>query len=321
MRPGARALSLLAAPLNLHLLQAIECDHGSLTDLRRAVGSPPDTTMRAYLRTLAEIGAIERRRLDDFPGSASYVLTEAGRELLAVGEVLQRWLEAAPEAPIALGSRAAKSATKALVDGWSSHIVRALAAKPLALTELSRLIPTISYPALERRLTAMRLAGQIEARREENSRGTPYRATNWLRRGVAPIVAAGCWERRFAAAEAPPMGKLDVEAMFLLAAPLVELPEDASGTCRLTVELTRGSSPEFGGVLITVERGRLVSCVSRIEGTRAQAWVNGTVVDWFCWVDQQEGRQLETGGDVPLADAVAESFRGALNPRARAPLH
>jgi DNA-binding HxlR family transcriptional regulator len=147
--------------------------------------------MRSYLRTLTDLGVLERRRQSEFPGCVSYAITRSGKKLLAVAEVLEWWLHEAPDGPIDLGTRAAKGATKALVDGWSSTILRALAARPLALTELNRLMPHISYPTLERRITAMRLVGQVKARREGASRGNPYEATRWLRQAVAPLTAAG----------------------------------------------------------------------------------------------------------------------------------
>ena len=58
----------------------------------------------------------------------------------------------APEGPLALGSSTAKSAIKALVEGWGTNMIRALAARPLSLTELNGLISGLSYPSLERRL-------------------------------------------------------------------------------------------------------------------------------------------------------------------------
>ena len=95
--------------------------------------------------------------------------------------------------------------------------------------------------------------------------GTPYRATPWLRRAIVPLAAGAWWERRYLA-DPPLIGRLDVEAAFLLAIPLIELPAGLSGKCRLAVEIQGGSSPVFAGVLISVEDGKVVSCSSRLEG-------------------------------------------------------
>ena len=304
-RAGAVALSLLSAPLNVHLLKALEDGPLPLIDLRRAVGSPPQSTMRVYSRTLVENGTLERQRQAAFPGTVEYASTESGRALLGVGEILERWLEEAPAGPITLGSTASKSATKALVEGWSTNIIRALAAKPLSLTDLNRLIPRISYPSLERRLGALRLADLVEPH-PGDGRGTPYRATPWLRRAIVPLAAGAWWERRYLA-DPPSIGRLDVEAAFLLAIPEVELPSGLNGKCRLSVEIQGGSSPVFAGVLICVEDGKVVSCSSRLEG-EAEGWASGSASSWMRRMNGQEA-DLEVGGDADLVREIIDAIR------------
>jgi DNA-binding HxlR family transcriptional regulator len=319
LRPGATALSLLSTPLNVHVLKALEEEELPLADLNKAVGHPPATTMRAYLKGLTDLGVVERRQEVDFPGSVSYALTEAGHKLLAAAAVLQHWLDSAPEGPIALGSPAAKSATKALVDGWSAAIVRALAPRSFALTELARLIPSISYPTLERRIAAMRRVGQLEAQRNGNgSRGTPYKATHWLRQAAAPLTAAIAWERCWASAQTSAIGRIDAEALFLLAIPLLELPEELSGCCRLAVEMRTESELEYAGVMVTVETGRLTSCTARLRG-EPDAWAAGTALDWFGWVNGHLDHQVELCGDTSLARTVTDALRDVLLPAAYVP--
>src|SRR4051794_1396689 len=158
-RAGGLALSLLATSLNVHILRTLEQEPMSLLVLRQAVGSPPQSTMRLYSRTLNDLGIIDRQHQATFPGSVEYRITQAGQDLLGVAKILDGWLSLGPRGPIDLGSTASKSATKALVEGWSTNIVRAIASRPLSLTELNKVIPKISYPSLERRLGSMRLAG------------------------------------------------------------------------------------------------------------------------------------------------------------------
>jgi DNA-binding HxlR family transcriptional regulator len=311
VRAGAHALSLLSAPLNVQVLQALEEEPKSLIDLRRAAGSPPQTTMRAHLRALGGIGVLERRRRAGFPASIDHELTASGRELLAVADVLRSWLRAVPDGgPLELGSTGAKSAIKALVEGWSSTIVRALAARPLSLTELDKLIAGVNYPSLERRLGAMRLAGQIEAC-PGPSRGTPYAVTKWMRHAIVPLIAAARWERRNAAASSTPIGRIDIEAAFLLTVPRMRLPADVAGACRLAIEV-RGSNGDSGlaGVMVQVEQGRVVSCVSRLQG-EADAWALGTAQAWIQAVIEDETDAIETGGDCELATALLDALYGA----------
>lgn len=306
-RTGATVLALLASPLNVEILGALEQEHLSALDLRRTVGSPPQSTMRLYSQGLVNLGVIERLRQGTFPPIVEYALTDAGRALIKVRDCLRTWLSWAPEGGISLGTPAAKHATRALVEGWSTSIVRALAARPYSLTELSKANMRISYPALERRLSAMRLVNLVEPHPGEG-RGTPYKATTWLRRSVTPLVAASGWEREYLP-EAPRIGRLDVEAAFLLATPLMVLPGDTTCACRLAVELQGGANPVFAGVVVGIEGGRLTSCSARFEGKAVDAWVAGSTTAWLRQMNGEELPSVEFGGDRQLAESIVEALR------------
>jgi len=298
---------LLAAPLNVEILRALEQRPKPLQELRRDVGIPPQSTMRLYLRTLSEIGVIEGRTRSEFPTSVDYEIAWAGRALLRVGDTVQAWLQASPSGPKELGSTGAKSALKALVEGWASKIVRALATQPLSLTELNNLIPRISYPSLERRLAAMRQCDLVEAHHKKG-RLMPYRVTDWLRYATAPVMAATTWERIYAAKKTPRIGRLDVEAAFLLAVPLMDLSEDASGKCRLAVEVRDSASPVFAGALVAIEEGVVTSCITSLDG-EAEAWVSGKPLTWLLQMEGKISDELELGGDQSLARAVLAGLR------------
>ena len=265
--------------------------------------------MRVYSRELIEIGALERHRQPSFPGAVEYSSTEAGRALLKIAEIHRHWLQKSPAGPIALGSTASRSATKALVEGWTTNIIRAFAAKPLSLTDLSRLIPKVSYPSLERRLAALRLADLVEPC-PGPSRGTPYRPTLWLRRAVVPLAAGAWWERRYLT-KPPQIGRFDVETAFLLLIPILDLPSDLNGKCRLSVEL-QGSSPTLAGVTINIKDGEVASCSSRLKGD-PDGWAIGSPRSWIRRMYGQDG-DLDVGGDAKLAREIVDSIRkGALS--------
>jgi DNA-binding HxlR family transcriptional regulator len=312
VRAGAYALTLLSVPLNVQVLKALEGGPMTLNDLRRAAGSPPQTTTRKQLRTLTDLGVLERRRQTDFPGTVDYQLGRAGVELLQVAKVAEAWLGSAPSGPLELGSLSAKNSIKALVDGWTSTVVRALATAPLSLTQLSRLISTLNYPSLERRLAAMRLTGQIATSDTHAGRSRPYSATPWLRAAAAPLMAATRWEQRFAVGKATPIASIDVESTFLLALPLVRAARDLEGTARLAVELRRpDGSVAHAGVVARVERGAVVSCTSRLEG-QANAWSSGTVGGWMNAAITGDVEELEIGGDCELARALIDGIHEVL---------
>ena len=127
------------------------------------------------------------------------------------------------------------------------------------------------------------------------------------------MTASVAWERRWAPAQTSAIGRIDVEASFLLAIPLLELPQELSGCCRLAVEMRTESKLEYAGVMVTMEAGRLVSCSARLKG-EPNAWAAGTALDWFGWVNGHIDHQLDFGGDTALARPVAEALREVLLP-------
>ncbi len=309
-RSGAYALLLLAAPLNVAILRALADGPKRQSDLRRSSGAPPKTTLRAYLNELIAIDVIATRPRDDFAGALEYQLTGAGSDLLFVARVLEDWLANAPLGPVELGSNPAKSAIKAFGEGWSTGMLRALAAGPRTLTELDRLFVAISYPSLEWRISALRLTEQVEAC-PGNGRGTPYAVTRWLCQAVAPLTAAVRWERRHRAAGTPLLSWLDLEAIFLLSAPLLSMPKSLSGVCRLAAELPTGDQRDLAGVDIVVREGEIASYTTRLTGA-ADASLIGQPGSWLNALTEPETGRLEFGGDSHFARTALDSLHQAL---------
>lgn len=297
-------------PINAAVVRALAEGPRSLADLRGAAGLPPHTTMRDYLRVLTRTGVVEKHRSETFPGAVGYELTTAGNGLLEVALLLAAWLAAAPGRPIELGRPEAKNATKALVDGWTSSMVRALAARPLSLTELDSVISNLNYPSLERRLAVMRQLGMVEAV-PSRGRGTPYTVTDWLRRAIAPLAAATRWEHRHLRNQAPAVTNRDIEAAFLLAIPLLRLSAAASGFCRVAVQVDNGDLNSLVGAMVEVREGRIASCLTRLEG-HPHARALGSTSAWFEAVTACDASRLELGGDLGLATELLEGLHAAL---------
>ncbi len=306
VRAGGQALSILATPLNFQILQALAERPMRLAELRKTTGLPAQTTLRGHLASLADIGVLRKRPTQQMPYAVENELTPMGHELLDVAGQLEVWLAQAPDGPISLENGAAKGAVKALIDGWGSTMMRSLAASPLSLTELDSLISDLSYPALERRLSSMRIAGLVEAQKSRGA-GTPYAVTDWARRGVGPLTAASRCELIHMGRDVAPVTEIDIEAVFLLATPLVGLPEDVAGSCQLEVE----ASPELvsrpSGIQVTIERGRVVSCISRLEPSPS-AYAVGPAVTWFNAVRHGKIDQLRFGGSRQIAEDVVSGL-------------
>jgi DNA-binding HxlR family transcriptional regulator len=310
LRAGAAALSLLAAPLNVNVLKGLAEGPRPLTGLRCELGSPPQTTLRTHLRRLEALGIVERRAPKQFPGTVDLELGAAGQNLLAVGQVLEGWLAAAPDGEIALGGPAAKRTVNALVEGWSTNMVRALAARPLTLTELSSVISAVSYPSLERRLAAMRKAGLLE-RRAGRGGAAPHGPTEWLRHAIAPLAAAARWEHAHLEPNEAPVAPRDVEAALLLTLPELRLSPSQVGACRMVVELGGGDRRRLAGALAGVRRGRIAFCTTKLEG-KSSAAVAGTVTAWLDALLDAGADRLQFSGEAVLAREMFEAFRAYL---------
>lgn len=309
MRSGAQTLTLLATPIVPRILQGLADGPKQQVELGDRVGCPAQTTLRAQLKALTQLGVIERHRQNGFPGVLEYELTASGRDLLDLATVLERWLHAAPGGPLSFGEGKSKTAIKAFAEGWSATMLRAMAARPLSLTELDRVIGSLSYPSLERRLVALRSAGLLEAR-ERDGRGTPFSVSRWGREGIGALVTAIRWERRHATAQAPSVKRLDAEAMFLLPAPLLSLSEEAFGSCRMAVELPDEAGRRIFGVTAEVAAGRVESCVATLDGS-PDAWAIAPVTAWLDAIANGDTAGIEQGGDCGLAAALLAALHRA----------
>jgi len=317
VRAGGTVLSLIAAPLSVPILRAHLDGPLRLPELRERIGGAAQTTLRGQVGNLRGIGALEKRVLGGMPYTVENELTEAGRGVLAVAEVVEAWLARAPQGAIPLGSEPAKGALRAVIGGWGSAMLRALAARPLSLTELSSVIGDHSYPALERRLSAMRAARQVEPM-PDGERGKPYAVTTWTRQAVWPLVTAGHCECQHFAETTEPLSRIDIEAAFLLAVPLADLEITRGGSCLLGVDTGEDRWVEtldrLAGVHVEVEEGKIASCSSRLVRD-PRTWALGSVMSWVDAILEGKLDRLRVGGESPdLARALIEGLHAALVP-------
>lgn len=309
-RTGGYVLSLFSRALHGLVLRALARGPMRLADLRKEVGGPAQTTLRGNLSNLIDIGALEKRQTNGKASMVDNALTPAGTELLIVADAIESWLARAPEGPIRLESETGKAATKALFSGWDSTMLRALAARPCSLTELDNLINAFSYPALERRLGAMRLVGCVAAV-QGNGGGTPYAVTDWLRQGMAPLLAAVRCERRHMPEETAPLTRLDVETILLLVLPLAAFSPDANGVSQLTVSGGDESGWRSAGVRVGVRDGLVTSCTSRLKSS-PENWIRGSAAEWLDALVEGNTDRLEVSGDRALTLDFVDSLHQAL---------
>ncbi len=301
--------------MNTRILRAHADGPQRLADLQEKVGWSAQTTVRVATANLCELGALAKEKVSTSPYAVATVLTPAGEEMLLVADEVETWLSLCPDGPIPPDGEQAKGAVKALSGGWSSTLMRALANRSFTLTELSSLIPDISYPSLERRISWMRATGQIETV-EREGRGTPYIVTDWLRHSIAPLCLAGRCERRHLLADSGPITKVEVEASFMLALPLAPLPPYARGACMLAVQTDPiepdEENPGLAGVTVEVKRGEVVACAPKIS-EQPPTWAVGAPETWLDVVIDGRIEDLRIGGANPqLALDLVTGIHNAL---------
>jgi DNA-binding HxlR family transcriptional regulator len=309
VRAGSRVLSILENPLNTRVLRAHADGPKRLAELQQKVGWSASTTLRAAVSYLCELGALIKQKVCDSPYAVATALSPLGDEMLLVADEVEVWLARCPEGPIAPDGEAARVAVKALAGGWNSTLMRALSKGSFGLVELSRIIPEVSYPTLERRVSWMRSTGQIEPV-ETGGRSTPYVVTRWLRQAVAPICVGGRCERRHMGDVSPRATSVEVETALLLAVPLVPLRNEAAGSCVLGVQIESGDAatdtPTLAGVTVEVIGGELLDCVPTLDAA-PRTWAIGPSIAWLDAVIDGNIEDLRIGGaDAQLAlDLVA----------------
>jgi DNA-binding HxlR family transcriptional regulator len=240
-----------------------------------------------------------------------YTMSPGGREAVFVGGVAERWLEGALGGGLAIDGDRAQATLGALIDGWSATIVHVLATAPATRGELETRIEGLPKRVLRGLLARMRATGLLATPPGAEDEEGPYAPTDWLRAGLAPLLAAARLELREPLEGAAPPTPLDVEAAFRLALPLLRLPEDASGSCALAVELDPAAAEEPCGLTARVKKGRVTGVEPRLD-SKAGARAEGAAVDWLDTVIEPGPKRVRTSGDRLLAGLILVELHKAL---------
>jgi DNA-binding HxlR family transcriptional regulator len=90
--PAAAALELVGERWSLLVVRELSFGKTRFGDIVRGTGAPRDR-VAARLKTLEAVGVVEREPYQDSPVRWDYRLTEAGRALVPVIDVLKSWGE------------------------------------------------------------------------------------------------------------------------------------------------------------------------------------------------------------------------------------
>lgn len=311
-RAGALTLLYLASPMDRSILLAMLAEAATGADVMDTV-DVPDPDDPVPLEIIADPYLVEPADPNADPDApigwdTTLRPSQAGKDLLFVGAVLERWLHDCPAGPLELGPEAAP-ALSALLGGWSSTVIHALAAKPLTITEVTESIEILDYELVEERIEEMETAGLLTVLEKEGEEH--FAATEWLRMAVAPLGAAARQEVHHPLEDTAPIAALDVQTAFLLTLPLLELPEELAGTCSLAVELEEGVVHSPAGVTVRLDRGRVLACETRVEGD-ADSWASATASEWLEMVIEADPAGASVGGDPRLTGALLHGLHETL---------
>lgn len=311
-RAGALTLLYLVAPMKRRLLLALlaEAATGAAILEEEDVPDPDDPLP---LDIILDPYLVEPADPDVDPDSIDEHTmlkpSAAGRDLLFVSVVLERWLGECPDGPLELGQDSGPPIL-ALLNGWASTVTHALAARPLTIGEIAEEVAVLDREAVEDRVGEMLSTGLVDVIEEEGEEER-FAATKWLRTGIAPLAAAARQELRHPLEDTAPIAALDVQAAFLFSLPMLELREDVSGTCMMTVDLEEGVAGSPTGVMVQIERGQVISCEVRLEPD-VDAWAAGSAAAWLDTVIEPETTAVRSGGDRGFARTVLFALHEAL---------
>lgn len=307
-RAGSTALAVFARVLNAEVLRAHASGPISAAALEDQLGWAAPASLRVASANMCDLGALKR----DGQRVITTDLTQAGHDLLGVADALEAWLARSPFGPLSLSGQAAQGTVRALVAGWDSGIVRAVAERPLRLAELSPEIATHSYPALKRRFAKLRTATLVESV-GEGARSPEYETTPLLRHAAGPLALAARWERDHLGTC---LEEEDLESILLLALPLVELPRGASGSCVLTVARPRAAGkatePSPTAINLEIEDGKIAR-LNLAAAPSPKTWAVGTADAWLAAVIDARTKGLRLRGpDAKLLAVVLAGLNHAL---------
>lgn len=312
-RAGALTLLYLVSPMERSLLLAMLAEAATGADVMDEA-EVPDVDDPVPLEVIADPYLVEPADPDADPDApidwdTTLRPSPAGRDLLVVGSVLEGWLRDCPDGSLELGPEAGP-ALSALLGGWSSTVVHALATGPMTVAQITEAIEILDYDVVDERIDELLDAGLVDVI-EEDGEDDRFAATEWLRRAIAPLATAARQEVRHPLEDTAPIAALDVQASFLFTLPLLELPRGLSGSCSLTVDLKEGVAGSPTGVTVRVADGRVVSIETRLDED-VDAWAAASAAEWLDIVIEADTRSARFGGDHALAGTLLGALHETL---------
>jgi hypothetical protein len=259
-----------------------------MSELRREIGEPPETTLRSRVEALCRMGVLCKRRLGHDFARVEYGLTARGGELHATQQSLEAWLEGACGLRLESDRHQAKAAISSLLESWALAV---------------RGWPRQDFRDLAEAGLIEQVGGPVE-----------HPAPPHLRDGVGTILSLARWSHRHGKGRAAPFTAVEVETALACALHSTELGGGLSGECRLGVESRQAAERTLHGLTIEIADGRVVAATNRL-GSAPESWIAGPIDAWLDAALTGRSRRLHLGGRGDLPAAVLEGVRRGLRGR------
>jgi DNA-binding HxlR family transcriptional regulator len=236
---------------------------------------------------------------------------ERGREGIFVGTIAEYWLGRRTDGHFpAFAGKEGQATLAALIDGWDQGVLHALATGPATFGQLLAAVPRRARRGLRDTVARMRATDLLVERGDEAGAEVRYGPTDWLRGGVAAILAAVRFELREPIAGRRRATAADAEAALLLALPLARLAPDAGGACVLEATVAAQNGDAAATAAARVEDGR-VAAVERGAAEHSDAHIGGPLFDLLDAVIDRRF-DLSVTGDDRLARGLVMALNQAL---------
>jgi len=299
-RAGALTLSYLRSGLGRETLLAVLAQAATGAELVAPEDLVEDKSEAERINEVfADRFLVEPVNPADDPDDPETVMqpTPAGREVPLVGAALHRWLQSRLGSPVGLG-KGSSDPLWALLAGWSSTVIHALAAGPRTEDEVQEAVGVLDAREIDARLALLAEVGLLHVLPGED--GEPrFEATEWLRLAVGPLAAAARMELRHPCGDTAPIAAADAEAALRLTLPLLRMKSGLSGSCALEVELDEEVLGSPVAMTARVEEGRVAACEPGADPA-ADASISGTTAAWLDAVIDDSQAGLATAGDWRL---------------------
>ncbi len=305
-RLGNGYLALLADQRKLTIMRVLRRGPATSALLSRHLGDLSERRVREHVRVLARDGIAVR-----LPGAwnshrVAWGLSESGRELLDLYELIVRC-----ERPLrpARADASCWPLARVLADVRMRAVIRALAGGRLTLAELQYQLPWIARNTLKRCLQRLLECGVLLAHGAHGARR--YELRRRARGPLALVALRGMyWRLRFTP-EHPPLDAGDLPGVVMLLAPIVRAPAGVHGICVMQALPDAVARVRWPDAHLSVLRGRIALLPA---GSRhaPRARMRATSLVWCEAMLSGVSTGIEVEGDRTLADVALGALASPL---------